>query len=521
MKLQKSNKIKITINMQIAFTFLGLLVMVVGVCIFVNSFFLEDYYIKNKLEALRSAYTLVNETVIEEGQDSSELSSDIRSICDIYNINILVLDESSEVVFSTMNDSGRIQRQLFEHLFGGAYTDPLIADSLENRMLEETNKYSIQIISDVSMGNQYIEMWGVLDNGFVFLIRSAVESITDSVKLANRFLIYVGLIAGIISIFIALWASRRISKPVSELTEISERMRELEFDAKYTGHAVNEIGILGENINNLSETLEHTISELRTANNQLERDLDRRTRLDDMRKEFLSNVSHELKTPIALIQGYAEGLKVCVNEDAGERDYYCDVIIDESGKMNSMVSKLLTLNQLEFGNEQVEFERFDVVELINNYLQNVDILIKNSNANVQVSISTSAPVSTLDSNLTATSDSTSVYVWADQFLVYDVLSNYFSNALNHLGGERRIVIDVQKKEKSVRISVFNTGEPIPEESIDYLWDKFYKVDKARTREYGGSGVGLSIVKAIQESINQPYGVRNVDDGVEFYFELAL
>jgi signal transduction histidine kinase len=112
-----------------------------------------------------------------------------------------------------------------------------------------------------------------------------------------------------------------------------------------------------------------------------------------------------------------------------------------------------------------------------------------------------------------------IYVWADEFKTEEVIMNYYTNALNHLDGECVIEIKLEKIDDKVRVSVFNTGEPIPEDSIDHIWEKFYKVDKARTREYGGSGVGLSIVKAIMDSMHQEYGVRNYDNGVEFWFEL--
>lgn len=112
-----------------------------------------------------------------------------------------------------------------------------------------------------------------------------------------------------------------------------------------------------------------------------------------------------------------------------------------------------------------------------------------------------------------------MYVWADEFKVEEVFANYFTNAVNHCQASREIVISLEEREGTVRVSVFNTGEAIPREALSHLWEKFYKVDKARTREYGGSGVGLSIVKAIMESLNQKYGVENREDGVVFWFEL--
>lgn len=217
----------------------------------------------------------------------------------------------------------------------------------------------------------------------------------------------------------------------------------------------------------------------------------------------MANVSHELKTPIALIQGYAEGLKEAVNDDEESREYYCDVIMDEANKMNSMVKRLLTLNQLESGNDVVTMERFDIASLISTYLQSVSILAKQND--IRIVYTQKEPV----------------YVWADEFKTEEVFMNYFSNALNHCAGEKVIEIKIVRESKKARICVFNTGEPIPEDCIEHVWEKFYKVDKARTREYGGSGVGLSIVKAIMDSMNQKYGVENFADGVMFWFELEL
>ena len=175
--------------------------------------------------------------------------------------------------------------------------------------------------------------------------------------------------------------------------------------------------------------------------------------------------------------------------------------MDEASKMNQMVKKLLTLNQMEFGNDMVTMERFDITELIGTYLQSAAILCRQKGINLQME------------------DCPPVNVWADEFMVEEVFGNYFSNAINHVAGKRVIDVKLTLEEKRVRVSVFNTGAQIPEESLPHIWEKFYKVDKARTREYGGSGVGLSIVKAAMEAMNQRYGAINYDNGVEFWFEL--
>ena len=278
-------------------------------------------------------------------------------------------------------------------------------------------------------------------------------------------------------------------------------MSDLNFEAKYESHAGNEIDVLGDNFNRMSGQLEATISELKSANNKLQKDIADKVKIDEMRKEFLDNVSHELKTPIALVQGYAEGLKEGINDDPESMEFYCDVIMDEASKMNKLVKNLLTLNHLESGRDEIVMERFDLTALIQGVLSTMDIMIQQKEAKIIFE------------------EKKPVYVWADEFKTEEVVTNYVSNALNHLEGEHEIEIKILKEESTVKVTVFNTGTPIPEEDIPKLWNKFFKVDKARTREYGGSGIGLSIVKAIMEGMNQKYGVVNFDNGVEFWFTL--
>lgn len=484
---------KYSIKQQIAFIFIGVMAGTIILCWFVNNTFLENFYIKNKTSTILSAYENVNEAVNSGDINSSGFDLELRKICDTYNISMVVIDAESNTIKSSSRDTELLIRRLYDDFF-----NPL-KDKIE--YLEETKQYYMAVMTDMATSTEYLEMWGVLDNGNLFLIRSPLESIRDSVKIANKFLAYVGLVATMLSSVLIWYVATRISRPIMQLKDISTKMANLDFETRYESKGKNEIDLLGEHINQLSGTLEKTISELKTANNELQRDIEKKEEIDEMRKEFLSNVSHELKTPIALIQGYAEGLKEGISQDEESRNFYCDVIMDEANKMNTMVKKLLDLNQLEFGNDVVTMERFDVVAMIRNFVQSADILTKQNTVTVNVQ------------------EHEPIYVWADEFKTEEVIRNYFSNAMNHVSGEKIIEIKYQLRDNKVRVCVFNTGEPIPEESLPRLWEKFYKVDKARTREYGGSGVGLSIVKAIMESMNQQYGVRNYMNGVEFWFEL--
>jgi signal transduction histidine kinase len=436
---------------------------------------------------------MINEAGNEGNLTTDDFLRKLDKISSTGNISILVIDSSGSTEISSVNDAGILKRQLYKNI--------LEQNSDETTIIKNTQRYTIQKTTDTQMNSDYLEIWGVFENNNLFIMRTALESIRESVDISNRFLGYIGLCAVMISGMIIWTVSEQISMPILELAHISKRMTNLDFDAKYTRGGNDEIAILGNHINLLSETLEKTISELKTANNELKTDIEKKEQIDEMRKEFLSNVSHELKTPIALVQGYAEGLKECINDDEESRDFYCDVIMDEANKMNKMVQKLLTLNQIEFGNEVITMERFDITALIRGIIQASDILIKQKD--VKVIFAEKNPI----------------YVWADEFKIEEVVTNYFSNALNHVSNEKIIDVKITKLEDLIRVSVFNTGEKIPQSDLDNIWVKFYKVDKARTREYGGSGIGLSIVKAIMGSFNKECGVSNYDNGVEFWFEL--
>ena len=480
--------LKKSIKARLIVTFVGIVVIAFVLIALSNSFLLERYYVAKKTDAIQDVYEKLNQY---DSLTSDKVQS-LKSICIEKNISWVILDTNhSEILDYDSRNANRLYASLFGYITGVA--------PAKSSTLEETDNYTLEVNRDMDM--DYLDMWGMLDNNNVFLIRLPMAGISDSIQISNMFYLYTGMIVVAISILAIWFLSQRLTKPLEELTDISIRMSNLDFNAKYESGGEDEIGVLGQNFNKMSKELEQTISELKTANNELQKDIEKKERIDDMRKEFLSNVSHELKTPIALIQGYAEGLKECINDEAESRDFYCEVIIDEAAKMNNMVKKLLTLNQLEFGNDQISMECFDLTELVRGVVNSAQLLADQKDAQILFV------------------QDTSVYVWGDEFKIEEVVTNYVSNAINHIDGERKIEIKMQRREGHIRLSVFNTGKPIPEEDIDKIWIKFYKVDKARTREYGGSGIGLSIVKAIMESMNQKFGVKNYENGVEFWFEL--
>lgn len=464
-------------------------------CYFLNATLIEKYYISNKQSTLLAGFEVIDEASAKGTLMAPSFDIIFDNLCANGNINVLIINSDQTIVRSSANDAQMMLMEFMNILFG--------ANPENSVLIEKQNNYNILRQRDVRLNSEYLVLYGTLQNGNLILMRSALASIRESADISNRFLAFAGIFAVVVSTVITFFVSKGITNPIRELTVISEKMTHLDFNARYERNRVqkNEIDELGEHVNHLSEALETTISELKSANIALQRDIEAKIQIDQMRQEFISNVSHELKTPLAVISGYAEGLSECVNDDPESRNYYCEVILDETEKMTRMVKQLLTLNQLEFGQEMLQIQRFDLTELVLGVIQKVSFLLEQNE--IVLDFSEKEPM----------------YVWGDEFKIEEVLTNYISNAIHHAKYDKHIWISYTKKEQCIRVHVINTGDPIPEDALPEIWTKFYKVDKARTREYGGTGIGLSIVKAIMQSHKQGFGVANWENGVEFWFEL--
>lgn len=550
---------KHSIRFKITVLFAGIICILIVMLLLFNITFSEKFYMQDKQEAMLNAYESIDDACNQYSAGSisdTDLRNNLEQVSTSKGMSIIIVNSDwttfyvsthgdemmlerlkksifNNDIFQGMPDkSGSMQEQPDENRNGDGRPDDLPDNAGDNSdngdrnagkktlpekiidmsgngasetrdILYQSDKYTVQKVYDSRLLDDYIELWGTLDNGNFILIRTPIQGIKDNVHISNTFITYIGIVTLIIGIIAAFVLSSYISKPIKQLSNIAERMSELDFDIKYDGKDKGEIGLLGKSMNNMSQKLEENISQLKAANLELQRDIDKKEKLEKMRTDFLSNVSHELKTPIALIQGYAEGLKEGITDDPESMDFYCSVIMDEAAKMNNMVKRLLTLNQIEFGEDELVMERFDINELVKSVVNANELRATQKNLSITYDI--------LD---------TPLYVWADEYKVEEVVTNYLSNAINHCCNENIIKIKVGQIDKdNVRVSVFNTGNNIPEADIEHIWEKFYKVDKARTREYGGNGIGLSIVKAIVESMCKTCGVNNLSDGVEFWFDL--
>jgi two-component system, OmpR family, sensor histidine kinase VanS len=483
-----------SIRFKLFFILTSIILLFVILTQFFGILFLEDFYISSKKKSLKESLGQVQQIVSTE----SNYEESLAALQDNKNINILITDKEYNVIFMTALlkrkdkipvDTGKLLDKHEEHL-----NDEIGSLSKEQKIVTRT---------DPRTGTEFLSLYSIIKlpdgvEGYVE-ISSSIDAMKDSINAASNFILYLSLLVTVIGTITIIYVSSKISKPIVKIGKLTADMANLDFSQRIEVNSNDEIGDLCKNINLLSVKLDKTLNELANANLQLKKDIEMKERIDQSRKELIANVSHELKTPISLIAGYSEGLKVNVNKD--DKDYYCDVIIDEADKMNRLVLSLLDLSQVEGGYKQMKKEWMNVKELIEDTLEKYKLIFNEKGIHVTLSY---------------VGDCT---VFADLERMEQVLTNYLTNAMNHVDNRNQIFIEVEEQEAKVVVRVFNTGKPIPADEIEKIWDSFYKIDKARTREYGGSGLGLTIVKAIIEAHGGYYGSTNHEETVEFWFTL--
>lgn len=483
---------KKSIRTKIAFLVIAFAIFVVATAWLICNYLVSGVFIVQLKHNLEITYDSCNQLFNQEDMIDKDTGALLGGIQNPVEAIVFIFDDENERVYTTISNKSQMMQSMYNMIDTILETD--------GRQKYIPGQYVFRKNHDDIINADYYDLIGTLDNGFTVILRSPIARIESTMKIVNRIFIYVS--AGIMifgSIFILL-VSNVFAMPLKRMAHAARRMSDLDFDVRIPVMTRDEIGELGIAMNVMSDRLQKTISELKSANIRLEKDIEQKKQIDEMRKEFLSHVSHELKTPIALIQGYAEGLKDNLFDDPESQEYYTDVIIDEAQKMNNMVKKLLELNELEFGNNPLNIERFDVTAMISDIIASSSILASSVEANIEF-------------------DEETAYVWADEFMISEVFTNYFTNAIHYVKQGGTIRIWYTFINNNLRVNVFNEGNQIAKEDIDKLFIKFYKADKARTREYGGNGIGLSIVAAVMSSHAKAYGVLNVENGVVFYFDL--
>ncbi len=489
--------------------------------ILLNNTFLERYYINNREEALIEAFEQVKDISLT----SSNLAYEVQSLENEYNINIQILQQIDDFdpnyVWTSFEDVPDIYVRVYGDQFG-------ISSGIIGKIMYDFNQqvlgtelsyatqvsvsddsiytaYLMDVQSEFNRGNVSTQMIGLIvaaDRGveydYYYVLTVTFQSITDSIRIFNSFTILVGMIFMIMAFITMYFISYRFTNPILQINRIAEEISNLDFSNRVRIDSDDEFGDLGDSINRMSTQLEQNIKELQRTNDRLAKEILYKTDIDKMRREFIAAASHELKTPLSLIMGYSEALKLTDLDDS-TRNEYLNIILDETNKMNKLVMDLLKLSQLENRSVEMEFKEFEIRDLIVETVNMFGLVTKEKNIIINTDI---------DDHL----------INSDYSQLQTVLTNFINNAINHVDDKLTINILVKTAENgAIRVSVFNTGINIPDDELKNVWDSFYKVDKARTRSYGGQGLGLSICKTTLDLIGYKYGIINHEDGVEFYF----
>lgn len=460
----------------------------------IQSMFFERFYISKKksdlqksIENFRAEYNKASDTAA-----SMEVVSEHEAN---NNIKIVILDSSNRLKFnqSRYRYDGNRTRDLtdFIRLWSSQTGKVPLQDNKTQLFLANNSDRDSRNIVAVNYDSEKTE---------VIFALSSLQPVNEAVGVIEKLYFYFALGAVLFTVMLALIYSRMIAKPLVRINKVATKMAQLDFTEKCQVQNQDEIGNVAASLNFLSENLDGALTSLKQANAELEEDIEKERKLERMRREFVAAVSHELKTPISLIDGYAVGLKDDIFEGE-DRDYYLDIIIDEAEKMGNLVSDMLDLSYLESGSFKLKKEEFNLSELIKFTIKKYETLFEEKNASLELSL--------LDN----------VTVNADWNRLEQVLTNFITNALRHVNEEGTIYIDMVDKDGSISVEIENTGSSIPEEDLPKIWDKFYKIDKARTRKLGGTGIGLSIVKNTLVHHGYSFGAENTDRGVKFYFEV--
>ena len=319
------------------------------------------------------------------------------------------------------------------------------------------------------------------NDDITIFVNASLEPLDTTISILSNQLIIVSLIVIVLALIIGYFISKRISKPIENMNEDALKLANGDYNFQFDNNSnISEIDTLASTLNYAKKELEHT---------------------DELRRDLMANVSHDLKTPLTMIKGYAEMIRDLNYDNEEKRNANLNVIIEESERLNVLVEDILTLSKIQANKDTINKEDFDLVELINNIIKRYSIYKETEGYNFEVN----------------TPDK--VIINADKKKIEQVIYNLINNAINYTGDDNKVIINVIQ-DKKIRVEIKDTGNGIKEEDLPHIWEKYYHSKKKHKRNVIGTGIGLSIVKTILESHKFRYGViSEVGKGTTFYFEI--
>lgn len=470
-----------------------LVVSVIGLLILFGYFYLDDIYLT---KARKDLQTVADDIAQMELSDKAKLETALSDIEAKHNFYIELYYPRDQLIYTTDTNNATFDPQP-EDEKKNEPLKPRIMRILEHTDLDDVSYFETR--QEYFASAKYIVYGTLFKSGVAVELYASLEQITDNAQTAFWLFFVAAMFLIVVILFVLIFHTVTFTIPVDKISRITKQIARMDFGAVCPPFHLRELDELSTNINLLSSSLDMTMQTLTKRNEQLERDIENEQKLRENRKQFIASASHELKTPIAIIQGYAEGLKFGIYDDNPGECY--DVILEEAQKMNQLVIDMLEVDRLNSTKIEPHYVDFNLRERLGSFVEQMrNITIKNG-IRVQCDI---------DPTFTAHSDET---------LFERVISNYFSNAISHCEGQKRIVVSCKEIDELYRISVFNTGKPIADNDLLNIWNSFYRADKAHSRAEGRFGLGLSIVSSAQEAQQMLYGVINHENGVEFWFDV--
>lgn len=435
----------------------------------ISEFYLERFYVENKIENLKEISQVVTNPKYLIDLDELEREE---------NVIIYIKPFTEDSVYEDL-----------ETEYVDAFKEKGIMKTLkEEGLVVERVRFTTYI-------GEYLILYSHYSDGNILEIRTPISSITEAVNISSSYYMRVIGYVMIFGLLLALFFSKKITEPILRLKTITYEISELNFEKKFTEKRKDELGELGKSVNKMGYMLEGIINELNRANEKLKEDIQHEKKLEALRKEFVASVSHELKTPITIIQGYAQGLQEGIASEEN-RDFYCSVIVEETKKIDSLVKELLLISQIEAG-----YLKSDVREM------NIGLMIRQVMGRHYYDFE----------RYKVSYPEDDIYALGDEKYIGRVVENFIGNAFKYAVDGGKVEVSLEETEDSVRISVKNTCNNLNEDELKEIWTPFYRGDKARSSE--GTGLGLAIVKGILDNHKSEYGVSLKDGLVDFYFTL--
>lgn len=441
--------------------------------------FLDDFYRAIKTNTIKSTAQTVEKQL--QNEHSTDQLENIATKKDIF-IRVINADGTDRYIIA--DGPGKALKKLSKEDLSGLKQQvdqnggPILQISGQKKWNKD--KHKIDTDKTKNAFNQFIIYTNnvILNDGneIFVLIGTMISPVDATVETLRTQLVCISIIMVLFCVVLAFLISRNISKPIVKINRSAKELARGNYQVRFEEGGYREVAELGA-------TLNYAAKELSTVEN--------------LRKELIANVSHDLRTPLTMITAYSEIMRDLPGENTSEN---VQVIIDEATRLTALVNDMLDLSKIQAGSDSLSIKEFNLTESINTILMRYAKLIENDGYHIDFDYEDD------------------VFVEADEMKMSQVIYNLINNAINYTGADKRVIIRQTVKKGLVTISITDTGKGIAEEELPYIWDRYYKVDKSHKRSTVGTGLGLSIVKGILEMHHVEYGVTSkLGKGSTFYF----